>query len=280
MDFINNIKSQIKFKLLQLLKINVLDNYVADAPSAQSCLDVFKGEWISQMPDEFKHLQAGSARLFEDDRIKWLIERLAGIQDFSVLELGPLEAGHTYMLEKRGAGQVLAIEANKKAFLKCLVIKEVLKLKRAEFYLGDFVEFLRSTEKKFDLCVASGVLYHMRNPFEFLSLLSKVSDKLFVWTHYYDQNLIGNRPEIASKFSQQLESEFEGVKHKLYRYEYGSAALGSQSFCGGSAAFSYWLERNQILEYLKRLGFEEIEIAFDDANHQNGPSFAFLAKRG
>lgn len=279
MSLARKIKSEIKIRLLKQLKINILDNYVIDAPSLQTALNVFKGEWVSQMPDEYKHLQAGTIPLFNDDRIKWLVEKLGGIKDFSVLELGPLEAGHTFMLEKFGAKEILAVEANKKAFLKCLVIKEALKLTRSKFLCGDFIEFLRLNEKTFDLCVASGVLYHMKNPVELLSLLSHVSDKLFIWTHYYDESVINKNPEIASKFSQHIESEYAGFKHKLHRYEYGSAALASQSFCGGSAKFSHWLERQQILQLLENTGFSRIEISFENLKHENGPSFVILATK-
>lgn len=88
--------------------------------------------------------------------------------DLTVLELGPLEAGHTYMLEKMGARSIVAVEANSRAYLKCLIVKELFELKRAKFLLGDFVAYLKNNTRHFDLCLASGVLYHMQNPAELL----------------------------------------------------------------------------------------------------------------
>ena len=73
----------------------------------------------------------------------WLVEQLGGVRDLSILELGPLEGGHTYWLEKMGAKSILALEANTRAFLKCLVVKEVYGLERAKFLCGDFMGFLR-----------------------------------------------------------------------------------------------------------------------------------------
>ena len=61
---------------------------------------------------------------------------------FACLELGPLEAGHSYILDRAGALEVLAIEANRRAFLKCLVVKEMIGLPSVRFVLGDFNEFL------------------------------------------------------------------------------------------------------------------------------------------
>ena len=88
--------------------------------------------------------------LFEDERIAWFIEELGGVQNQSVLELGPLEAGHTYMLARAGAASVLGIEANPHAYLKCLIIREIMELRQARFLCGDFIKYLQTTEEKFD----------------------------------------------------------------------------------------------------------------------------------
>jgi len=45
-----------------------------------------------------------------------------------VLELGPLEGAHTYMLEKAG-GDVLSIEGNHGAYIRCLIVKNFYGLK-------------------------------------------------------------------------------------------------------------------------------------------------------
>ena len=45
----------------------------------------------------------------------------------TVLELGPLEGAHTYQLHQRGAN-IVAVEASKQAYLKCLITKEIVGL--------------------------------------------------------------------------------------------------------------------------------------------------------
>ena len=141
---------------------NELDGYVELIPTDQNALDIFKGEWSSRLPGIWKELNAGTIPLFEDPRILWAADQLGGFGNQRVLELGPLEAGHSYMLETLGADTVIAVEANKRAYLKCLIIKEILNLKRCRFELGDCVTFLRENQTAFDVCLASGVLYHMR----------------------------------------------------------------------------------------------------------------------
>jgi hypothetical protein len=256
----------------------VLDHYIEQAPSAQTALDIFKGEFVSAMPPEHPELEAGSVRLFEDERISWLADRLE-LSGLKVLELGPLEAGHSYMLQKFGARRITAVESNSRAFLKCLIVKEILHLARVDLLHGNFVEYLRQHPGSFDLCVASGVLYHMRNPIELVALIAAVTDSLFVWTHYYDDEVVSRNPAVRARFSARDTVSFGDVTYPVHRYDYGAEALSSQAFCGGSSPFSHWMEREDILSLVRRFGFTEVEIAFDHADHQNGPSFAFLAQR-
>ena len=243
------------------------------APNPQNALDIFKGEWSSTLPKELGNLQAGASALFEDARIHWIAEQWNGLKDQTILELGPLEGGHSYMMERYGAASIVAIEANARAYLKCLVVKELLDLKRTTFLCGDFIKFLRQNSLQFDICVASGVLYHMQNPIELLELISKVSDRVLIWTHYFDSNLLED-----ARFTAHTEAEQAGFKHTLHRHEYQNA-LGWSGFCGGSAPYCNWLSREDILQGLQRFGFSDIQIGFDDADHPNGPAFAIAATK-
>ena len=89
---------------------SILDQYVSDAPSDQNALDIFRDQWACRLPADFANLEAGIVPLFEDPRIDWALQGLGGVQDKEVLELGPLEAAHTYMLERAGARSITAIE--------------------------------------------------------------------------------------------------------------------------------------------------------------------------
>jgi hypothetical protein len=256
--------------------MDILESYIQTAPNPQNALDIFKGEWSSKLPGDA--MQAGAVPLFEDPRIDWAASQFGGFENKTILELGPLEAGHTYMLEKADAASITAIEANSRAYLKCLVIKEVMQLKKSQFLYGDFVEFLKTNLIRFDTCIASGVLYHMKNPAELIALAAKASNQFFLWTHYYDAEVLADRSDFAQKFSPGISSEYEGFQHTLYRQDYG-AALNWGGFCGGSAEYSHWMPRSDILDCCKFFGFNRIEINFEDPNHPNGPSFSVAASR-
>jgi hypothetical protein len=162
------------------------------SPSPQTAVDLFAGQWASQLPPPFEKLTGGTSELFDDDRITWGTAELGGVVDSRILELGPLEGGHTFMLDRHGAAQVTAIEENTRAFLRCLVVKEILGMPSAHFLCGDFVPFLSDAierRERWDLCLALGVLSHQQDPVALLELVTQVSDRVLLFTHYYDAEL-------------------------------------------------------------------------------------------
>lgn len=259
--------------------MKILDAYVLNEPSDQNVLDIFKGEWSSQLPDNFGLVtKPGTARLFEDARVTWAEEIFGKFTGRTILELGPLEGGHSYMFQKKGAGKVISVEANTRAFLKCLCIKEILKLDRVEFMLGNFMSFMKKDDSQFDLVFASGVLYHMDEPVELLKLASKMSSKIFIWTHYYDEKIISNNKDLSHKFSLVSSLEHEGVSYEYSTQSYKDS-LDWPGFCGGAKPVSKWLTRNSIINALKHLKFVDIQIGFDHPDHPNGPAFAICARK-
>lgn len=259
--------------------MDILDSYVLSSPNNQHVLDIFKGEWSSTLPEKFNLVtKPGTARLFEDSRVTWAEETIGKFVNLKILELGPLEGGHSYMFQNAGAQKVIAVEANMRAFLKCLCIKELLQLDKVEFKLGDFISFLKKEVSTYDLVFASGVLYHMEEPVELIKMISRVSDKTFIWTHYHDEKIISKGHHLSKKFSRIRLLEYEGVSYEYSTQSY-EKALNWAGFCGGPKPFSKWLSRNSILTALRRYGFVNIQINFDDPDHPNGPAFAICATK-
>jgi hypothetical protein len=255
---------------------SILDSYVVSAPSAQNAVDVFAGEWSSRLP--LDGVEAGPIPLFEDDRVEWALGLLGGdLTGRRVLELGPLEGGHSYLLDRAGAS-VVAVEAQTRAYLKCLIAKELLGMPRVQFLLGDFMEYLRASDSEFDICFASGVLYHMRNPVETLELISRSAAALFLWTHVYDPEVIAASELLRPRFGASEVATHAGFEHTLYRFNYEDA-LRLKGFCGGSAQFSNWLSRSDLFAALDHFGWRIVEVGFDQPDHPHGPALALVAKR-
>ena len=256
-----------------------IKGYVGSSPSNQNLVDLFQGEWSSRFPAHAQvNAQPGKSALFEDERLVWAEQKLGAFRGKSVLELGPLEAGHSYFLQQQGASEVIAVEANRRAFLKCLCAKEMLGLDRVQFLLGDFMGYLENCAARFDTVIASGVLYHMTDPVHLLSQLSKVSNSLFLWTHYYDKEQLSRKRWLSTKYSSPLTAEYGDFRYEYATHTY-KRILRWSGFCGGPNSTSRWLSRDSILNALRYFGFEEMEIGFDQPDHANGPSFAISAKK-
>jgi hypothetical protein len=253
------------------------------APSDQNALDLFTGEWSSRLPADRPDLKAGTTALFDDQRIAWAHRQLGdlglegGFAGREVLELGPLEGGHSYLIDRLGARQITAIEANARAYLKCLIAKEVLGMPRVRFQFGDALVHLRTPGARYDIAVACGILYHLVNPVELFELLAARCDALFLWTVFYDPEFVARNPVPGAKFSEAIAMEHDGFRHTVHRFDYGPA-LDWKGFCGGGDSFSYWMEKPEILAALARYGFTEVRTEHEPNVH--GSALMLAARQG
>jgi hypothetical protein len=254
------------------------DALVRTAPSPQNALDAVPDAWASKFPAPFSDLRAGVAPLFEDERMTWAFKRLGGLSGQNVLELGPLEGGHSYMAHHAGAAQVVAVEMNSKAFLKCLVTKQLFKLDRCHFLAGDALAYMEETNEQFDLCIACGILYHMVDPIRMLDLVSRRSDRTIIWTHFYDRAGIAGNHRLARRLGQAERRSYNGFEYHVHRHSYGLDTRLA-GFCGGTEPYSYWLSREDILRAIEHFGWGHVETSFEEIHNPNGPCFDVVASK-
>jgi SAM-dependent methyltransferase len=248
-----------------------------EAPSAQSTVDLIP-EWTSKLPG-YLGTNSGFANLFEDGRASWAIQALGGVKAKSVVELGPLEGGHTYMLEKAGASEVIAIEANKVCFMKCLIAKELTGLTKSRFLLGDFTQWLDVEKRKFDIGWVAGVLYHMDDPLRLLRQMADHTDKIYLWTHYVPDESFGDEgiwTRTIVRIDERTSSTGRVVPHYVKTYvDMGDKAV----YCGGLYKTASWIRKSDILEELKLLGFAFVRTTLDVRDHPNGPCISIAASK-
>lgn len=252
------------------------DRYVSAVPSAQQTVNLFAGAWASELPIE--GVKSGTVSLFDDDRIKWLLERTGGAAGLDVLELGPLEGGHTTMIERAGAASIHAIDANTHAYLRCLMVKELLGLKAAHFELGDFDAFLDQCTSRYDLIVACGVLYHLVDPLRTLINMMRLSDRLFIWSHFFDEAAMPEGdPRRAWMTGETRRQSMDGETLTYRIRTYGGSRL-PLAFCGGKMSKAVWLDKEEVLDLLRRRGYS-VETAFVTPDHPHGPAACIYAER-
>lgn len=245
-------------------------------PSPQTAVDVFQGRWASDLGPVLGVTGTGSTPLFERDGRPFLAAKVLGASErldgMDVLELGPLEGGHTFQLEQLGARSVTAVEASVEAYLKCLVVKETLGL-RARFLLGDVLEHLAGVaaeSRRFEMVFCSGILYHMADPLALIRAIAEITDRCFVWTHYFDPE--NHRLEHSGR-----EHTVGGYKATYWSHVYGDKTT---AFWGGNRPSAAWLEREALLDAFQHFGFGEITVLQDDKLYVNGPNIMFCASKG
>jgi len=249
----------------------LIEHSIGDAPSPQNALDLFEDHWVSALPS-ILGLHAGELPLFDDERIKKVLGSMDSIKNSRVLELAPLEGGHTYMLHEAGA-KVVAIEARAHAFLKCLVVKEILNLNRAHFLLGDFRAYLKSTFDRYDMVLASSVLHEQPNPIELLEAIAKVTDKVVIWTHYWDPRHASGTQLSSVVDATAQETPCRGKLVKVHPIR------PQGSVDDDAPIFASWLERDALLTALHTLGFENVNVLDDEPDHPAGPAILLVAER-
>jgi hypothetical protein len=259
----------------------ILDDfkYNKEPPSRQAVVDLYK-PWASILPDTphgEKLVSNGGSGLFDDHRIKLLLG-IVQVNGTRVLELGPLEGGHSYMLSRAGA-HVVAIEGSPLAYTKLLAVNEIYGLKHVQFLYGNFIAFVKESvekKRKFHAVICVGVLYHMTDPMELLFMLSQITDNILIWTQYYN-------PKILLSYiwlNDDKPITVGGYTHTPHKHKYDSRG---KTFLGGQDPVACWLERKDILGGLAMFGFNKfhhLEKSIpEEENHPHGSQFTFLARR-
>lgn len=222
-------------------------------PTHQNAVELFGDRWLIRLEELYPGLNSGSGNYLRFDSRPMIAANHLGfvpgsLHGMRVLELGPMEGAHTYQLSKLGAESVLAIEANSVAYLRCLVMKEILQPANCRFLLGDCVSFLQDTDQRFDLIFCSGILYHMENPFTLIEAITRRTNRVFLWTHYYDPD------EPKGPDCRPRHVACDGLDLTFHEHTYG-VDIANNPFWGGNNPVASWLSRDDIERCFQHFGF-------------------------
>lgn len=214
--------------------------------------------------------------LREDVRPQWCGDLFPGMNNFDVIELGPMDGAITAGLERYGVKSITAIEANADSFLRCLILKNALGL-RATYLLGDFVQYLRDRPKA-DMIYASGVLYHMTHPLELLELCAAAAPNIYVWSFYYDEQAIEANAYERRCFDGTTEVVSLGREEFTYHKRFYTPEIRDlKTYAGGIHSFANWMTLEDLRRAFETVGFKilrEVPDAF-----QGIPAMNFVASK-
>jgi len=202
--------------------------------------------WVTEFEIEGKKY-GGKRIALTDPRLEKFNARF-NLKGKRVLEFGPFEGGHTVMLHNLGAKEILSIEGRVENYVKCCVMKNIFKLTNSNFILVDLEHEDLEKYGKFDCCVCLGVLYHLINPYEFLKKISKITDVLFLWTHFSDQ-------EYPKSKTDEISSNDE--KNLVYKGKYFVEVVKDDQ--AGLENRSFWFFKEDLLKAIKDVGFKTCE---------------------
>jgi len=196
-----------------------------------------------------------------DHKVALLAQRLP-MQNMTVLELGSYEGDLTVQLG-RISRFVTGIEVRPANIICALIRGFVHDVRNIRFELGDVQEIDESVGT-YDLLFHAGLLYHFLHPVKHMFGAAKISDTLLLNTHYYTEDLGFERSDIVH----------DGVTYKAALYK----EHGMEERLSGVTEQSRWLYREDLLNLVRNVGYDEIEIARDERT-KPGQKITLLAKR-
>ncbi len=245
------------------------DRFELRVPSNQTIADIFKGGWATNLNQVCGVQDTGTVNLFQDPRIGMaasVLGRDGRFDDYRILELGPLEGAHSYQLESLGARSVYAVEANTEAFIKCLLVKEMLQ-SRTRYFCGDAISYLEAGQDEFDLIFCCGILYHMADPLELIKQICLHTSRCFVWTHYY-------HADVAAREGARVERVVEKNGFRSTYFERDYPTMEGSLFLGGNRPRQAWMERDEIIRAFAFFGLHQARVLGDSQESSNGASFS------
>jgi SAM-dependent methyltransferase len=213
-----------------------------------------RGPWITQFVIDGV-ATGGDYQVTNDRRVQQFFERFPNVR--TILELGSLEGGHTFMLAThKGVERVLAIEARAANIERAKFIGSLLGVSNVHFKQANLEQLQLPDLGYFDAIYCCGLLYHLPEPWKLISQVPLVAPSLFVWTVYANEN--------------EATIEIDGLRGR----EYVEGGLNEP--LSGLSPKSIWLTLPSLLELLKRSGYGNIEV-LEKAQNPNGPAVSLAA---
>jgi SAM-dependent methyltransferase len=201
-----------------------------------------------------------------DLRTRVLLEACGGhLEGKTIVDLGCLEGGFSVAFARLGALRVVGIEARQLAFQRCEIARKLLSLKNLEFVHGDVKTEIPKL-CRFDVVFASGILYHVSDPYSLLELIYRTCREVAL----LDTHVAGTDAPSHNCSSELITRSFQGrtyVGRIFPEYQLGLSAGQREAlvWAAWSNHESFWPLEDELRRMLTDVGFQTIEKVHSEA---------------
>lgn len=181
-----------------------------------------------------------------------------------ILDVGCNEGGYTIAFGRLSALDAVGVEIRASNLEKCRYLQEVTGLSNVRFVQGDARQISPDWLGTFDIVFASGILYHLDDPFDFLRRCSEVTTDFLVldthvaaidaWSHGCADRLAtrswGGRTYIGRDAVEYPKDIPTDELEQLEWASYGNPA-------------SFWLIEDSLVHLLWDLGFQYVSKVYN-----------------
>lgn len=186
------------------------------------------------------------------------IMKLMKLDGLSALDLGSKEGYNSFDLADCGCRHVLGVEIRDDFLAIAEQQRKNLFIDNVEFRKGDARIIDELQIEPVDICLCSGLLYHMMDPVDLLCRIGRVCKVLALETHispdWYDFPKVGKKYKIYLK----LVPSFVRLHNKLFygRYNIFPARQDMQTTSGSiDSHTTFWLSLSSLKKALAFSGF-------------------------
>lgn len=197
--------------------------------------------------------------------------RFSGVK---VLDIGCLEGYFSFECALHGA-DVVGVDAKEINLKKCEFVRSVLGVRNVAFRLDDAMNVTRERYGPVDVVLALGLLYHLEDPFTFLSRLAEVCERFLVLDTLValeqgPQTITDWKPTLSGMRDFRFgERSYSG---RLYReYEEGADEVerAFSTTASHTNDVSVWLTEESLVRLLSDVGFEQLEKIVSPTNRDD-----------
>jgi len=217
-----------------------------------------RGPWMTKFFIQ-GHSFGGHYDPSTDLRLRWFQQKFPFAE--TILELGSLEGGHSFPLARLAAvKKIVAVEGRKANLKRAQFVQRVFQDKKIQFVQANLEKFTLAGLGRFDAVFCVGLLYHLPKPWKLIEQIAKVSEGLFLWTHY-----------AASGKANKKRLHYPGLLFREWRFFYESRS--------GLSPISFWPTLDGLKQMLNDHGFNQTEIIQDEPDHEHGPAVTLVSRQ-